>query len=233
MNRLDILKKIFQPFDRIHQSLGTACIELVDLSGGSPASLYKKTYDDMFTPLDFKQVIEQGPINSITEPAFLTLKANDEKDIHCSVSPVVTENETIAHLITWHREPVAEQSKPLLAYASGVLSLLADIPAGEDPAHTGDHRYKEELMKMRNILKDITLQLEPGDALFYSSTGAKSVTSEDGAMIFGEDRLIQHFIKNMQSPSLEIVHNLTDTLYEFSNYCQNENDILLLSVKKG
>ncbi|HOO71007.1 MAG TPA: SpoIIE family protein phosphatase [Spirochaetota bacterium] len=82
------------------------------------------------------------------------------------------------------------------------------------------------------VFKDISLILEPGDSLLFYTKGVKNATSEDGSQIYGEDRIIQNFKSNIESPPLEIIHSMTETIYEFTNYSNPADDIILMCIRK-
>lgn len=38
---------------------------------------------------------------------------------------------------------------------------------------------------------------------------------------------------NISSPSIELVHSVIDSIYEYADYTELNNDIILISVKKN
>ncbi len=89
-----------------------------------------------------------------------------------------------------------------------------------------------ELAK-RITLKDINLQLDPGDTLLYFSTGVKQATTEDGAKQYGEERLAENLLHAAGNTSVEIIHGITQDIYEFSNYSPLDNDVILVGIKRS
>ncbi|MCP4135900.1 MAG: SpoIIE family protein phosphatase [bacterium] len=85
----------------------------------------------------------------------------------------------------------------------------------------------------RNFFKDIAIVMEEGDSFLYYSNGILNACSEDGRTLYGESRLIESFVSNIASPSVELIHSLIEALYEFTDYSPVENDIILISIKKG
>ncbi len=89
-----------------------------------------------------------------------------------------------------------------------------------------------KMLAKRNFYKDVTLPLESGDMLLFYSNGVVSASSDDGKELFGEPRLYENFMKQKEEPSVEIVQNLLDELYTFTNYMPLEEDFILLCIKK-
>ncbi len=89
-----------------------------------------------------------------------------------------------------------------------------------------------ELAK-RVTLKDINIQLDPGDTLLYFSTGVKQATTEDGSKQYGEERLAENLLRAAGNASVEIVHGITQEIYEFSNYSPLDNDMILVAIKRS
>jgi len=87
-------------------------------------------------------------------------------------------------------------------------------------------------LSKRNFIRDMSIILEPGDSLLYFSNGVKNAASEDGKTVYGIESLKKIFLENMDSPSLDIVHSMTESIYEFTNYSPITEDIILLPIKK-
>jgi len=90
-----------------------------------------------------------------------------------------------------------------------------------------------KLLAKRNFFRDISLVLEPGDIMLYYSNGAVNLSTDDGSMQYGEARLVEELLKIRDESSLEIVHGLSQSLFEFSNYKPNPEDILLVSLRRS
>ena len=82
------------------------------------------------------------------------------------------------------------------------------------------------------VFKDMSLVLDPGDSLLYYTRGAVKAPSEDKKEKYGEDRIIQNYKHNIELSPLELVHSLSETIYEFTNYSNPKDDIILLCIKK-
>jgi hypothetical protein len=84
----------------------------------------------------------------------------------------------------------------------------------------------------RNVFKDISFVLEPGDILLFYSNGVSEVSTESGNMAFGESRIVECLNENLAESSMDIVHALTESLSSFANYSRFEYDVLFISIKK-
>ena len=90
-----------------------------------------------------------------------------------------------------------------------------------------------KLLAKRNFFRDISLVLEPGDIMLYYSNGAVNASTEDGSMQYGESHLVEELLKLRDDTSLETVHGLSQSIFEFSNYKPNPEDILLISMRRA
>jgi len=88
-----------------------------------------------------------------------------------------------------------------------------------------------ELTK-RGAFKDLSFTLDIGDALFYYSMGVINATTEDGTKIFGEQNLIQELAENIESTSNELSLTLTEKIYDFTNYSQLDEDVMMIAIKR-
>lgn len=89
-----------------------------------------------------------------------------------------------------------------------------------------------KLFNNRGFFRDITVNLEPGDALLFYTRGLISAKKENSEIDFGVERLKNIYRDNIDSGSLEIVHSIIESVYEFTDYCQIKDDIILISVKR-
>ena len=84
----------------------------------------------------------------------------------------------------------------------------------------------------RNFFRDITINLEQGDALLYYTRGLKLAKQENSESEYGIERLKTAYKENIESESLEIVHSIIESVYEFTDYSQIDEDIILISMKR-
>ncbi|MCP4129439.1 MAG: SpoIIE family protein phosphatase [bacterium] len=80
--------------------------------------------------------------------------------------------------------------------------------------------------------KDITLQMEKGDILLLYTDGITEALADDGKTMYDIERLTECFLKNIHKGSMEIIHSIVDSLYEFIDYAMLDDDITLICVKK-
>ncbi|HSV95756.1 MAG TPA: SpoIIE family protein phosphatase [Spirochaetota bacterium] len=84
----------------------------------------------------------------------------------------------------------------------------------------------------RNVFKDISFVIEPGDILLFYSNGVSEVASENGKMAYGESRIVECLNENLGETSMDIVHALTESLSGFANHSGFDYDVLIISIKK-
>jgi serine phosphatase RsbU (regulator of sigma subunit) len=49
---------------------------------------------------------------------------------------------------------------------------------------------------------------------------------------FGVEKLKDIYRENIESESLDIVHSIIESVYEFTDYAQINDDIILISIKR-
>ncbi len=90
-----------------------------------------------------------------------------------------------------------------------------------------------KLFANRNFIKDMSINLEPGDALLYYTRGVKKAKAENSETEYGLDNLKNEMKSNIESGSLEIVHSIIESIYQFTDYAQIDEDIILIAIKKN
>jgi len=90
-----------------------------------------------------------------------------------------------------------------------------------------------KLFNNRGFYRDITVNLEPGDALLYYTRGLMSAKKDNSDIEFGVERLKDIYRENIESGSLDIVHSIIESVYEFTDYAQINDDIILISIKRA
>jgi sigma-B regulation protein RsbU (phosphoserine phosphatase) len=90
-----------------------------------------------------------------------------------------------------------------------------------------------KLFSNRNFLRDMTINLEPGDALLYYTRGVKEAKAENSETEYGLEKLKNELKTNIESGSLEIVHSIIESIYEFTDYAELNEDIILISMKRN
>lgn len=89
-----------------------------------------------------------------------------------------------------------------------------------------------KLFSNRGFFRDITINLEPGDALLYYTRGIRNAKKENSETEYGIENLKNAYRENIDSESLDIVHSVIESLYEYTDYAQVKDDIILISVKR-
>jgi len=90
-----------------------------------------------------------------------------------------------------------------------------------------------KLFSNRNFLKDMTINMEQGDSLLYYTRGVKQAKADNSDNEYGLERLKAEVKENIESESLEIVHSIIESIYEFTDYAQLNEDIILISMKRN
>lgn len=88
------------------------------------------------------------------------------------------------------------------------------------------------LFNNRGFFRDLSISLEPGDALLYYTRGLTLARKEHSENEFGIERLKNVYRENTGADSLDIVHSIIESVYEFTDYSQMEEDIILISMKR-
>lgn len=89
-----------------------------------------------------------------------------------------------------------------------------------------------KLFGNRGFYRDLTIYLEQGDALLFYTRGLRNAKKENSETEFGIDKLKETFKENIESHSLELVHSIIEAVYEFTDYAQITEDIILISMKR-
>jgi serine phosphatase RsbU (regulator of sigma subunit) len=90
-----------------------------------------------------------------------------------------------------------------------------------------------KLFSNRNFLRDMTINLEPGDALLYYTRGVKEAKAENSETEYGLEKLKNEMKTNIESGSLEIVHSIIESIYEYTDYAELNEDVILISIKRN
>lgn len=89
-----------------------------------------------------------------------------------------------------------------------------------------------KLFSNRNFLRDMSISLEEGDALLYYTRGIVKARSENSKEEYGLGKLKDEMKSNIDSGSLEIVHSIIESVYDYTDYAQLDEDIILISMKR-
>ncbi len=83
-----------------------------------------------------------------------------------------------------------------------------------------------------NVYKDIEISLQDGDSLLLYTDGVTEALSEDTGDMFGSERLVDIFVENHSATSLDILHSIVGSVYEYINYTSQEDDITMICIKR-
>jgi len=89
-----------------------------------------------------------------------------------------------------------------------------------------------KLFNNRGFFRDITINLEPGDALLYYTRGVRRARKDPHEAEYGIERLKNTYKENIEYDSLEIVHSIIESVYDYTDYSEISDDIILISMKK-
>jgi sigma-B regulation protein RsbU (phosphoserine phosphatase) len=79
--------------------------------------------------------------------------------------------------------------------------------------------------------EDISLRMRPGDSLLLYTDGITESMSSDKKM-YDSEKLEQVYTDFASLPSIEIVHSIIDSVFSFTDYSEQEDDITVLCLKK-
>jgi sigma-B regulation protein RsbU (phosphoserine phosphatase) len=80
--------------------------------------------------------------------------------------------------------------------------------------------------------KTIEFTMQSGDILLMYSDGITEAWSGDKSVMFGEERLVNAIINADKSSSNHIIMDVLNSLYEFTDYSTQEDDITIICIKK-
>ncbi len=89
-----------------------------------------------------------------------------------------------------------------------------------------------QLQTRARTSRDIVIQMHPGDILLIYSSSITRTVSEDGKRHYPESSILQPIISESDSTATDITHSVIESLYDFTNFGEIPEDILLLTVKK-
>ncbi len=237
-NMRDIQAKLFPKFDEIK--------ELDIRSAYLPAEIMSGTFiDGIFLDSSTYQlaacdVSEYGPASSFIGAAIRTIIRSEASKKKIPSAMIESITNKIKNLISGSSgsskifltiyQLNLKTGKVVLSSYGNITTLfytkkrngLIDLESTE----TG------KLFSNRNFLKDMTINLEPGDALLYYTRGVKKAKAENSESEYGMEKLKAEVKSNIDTGSLETVHSIIESVYEFTDYAQLNEDIILISMKR-
>jgi sigma-B regulation protein RsbU (phosphoserine phosphatase) len=112
--------------------------------------------------------------------------------------------------------------QPVFLYHKKKNRLIS--PQGERPQVGG---------VAEDVYRDLSIQMEPGDSLLLYTGAILEESSEPAGEKYGEQRLMENYLKVAESASREIVRSVAESVYEFINYSRQKDDIIIINIKKS
>lgn len=79
---------------------------------------------------------------------------------------------------------------------------------------------------------DISFTLENGDCILLYTDGITESVSRESREMYGDRRLVEKFMEYINIPSRDMLHSIIGTVYEFTGYEKQEDDITMICIKK-
>jgi serine phosphatase RsbU (regulator of sigma subunit) len=238
-NMRDIQAKLFPKFDEIKElDIRSAYLPAEFMSGTFIDGIF---LDNMTYQLSACDVSEYGPASSFVGAAIRTIIRSDASQKKVPSAMIESINNKIKNLITGSAgssniyltiyQLNLKTGKVIISSFGSITTLfytkkrngLIDIASTE----TG------KLFSNRNFLRDMTINMEPGDALLYYTRGVRKAKAENSDTEYGLEKLKAEMKSNIESGSLEIVHSVIESIYEFTDYAQLDEDIILIAMKRN
>jgi serine phosphatase RsbU (regulator of sigma subunit)/DNA-binding response OmpR family regulator len=85
-----------------------------------------------------------------------------------------------------------------------------------------------------NTYHDAELTLESGDSLLMYTDGLTEAADRKSSLftMFGEERLLEAFKRAQGQPSRDILHSIVGSMYEFTQYCEQMDDITAICIRR-
>lgn len=238
-NMRDIQAKLFPKFDEIKElDIRSAYLPAEFMSGTFIDGIFLDNTTYQLTACD---VSEYGPASSFVGAAIRTIIRSDALQKKIPSAMIESINNKIKNLITGSAgssniyltiyQLNLKTGKVVISSFGNITTLfytkkrngLIDIASTE----TG------KLFSNRNFLRDMTINMEPGDALLYYTRGVKKAKAENSDTEYGLEKLKAEMKSNIESGSLEIVHSIIESIYGFTDYAQLDEDIILIAMKRN
>jgi serine phosphatase RsbU (regulator of sigma subunit) len=116
--------------------------------------------------------------------------------------------------------------------AFGPLTALLFDAQKRGALNLGDTQIGKELAK-RESIRDLSFSFHSGDSILYYTPSVINAESEDGKTTYGYSTLWDRYVKNIESPAVEHVHSITQSVFEFSNYSPLKEDVILVKIRKN
>lgn len=236
MNIRDIQARLFPQFDNIEEmdirsaylpaemmsgtfidgffaDKSTYILAACDVSDYGPASLFVgAAIRTIIRSVDFQKMIPSMMITTIETKIKNMSAGGSLSDIHLAIFQL---NLKTGKAVISSYGPITT-----LFYTKKKAGLidLGDTEAGK-------------LFAKRTFFRDLTITLDPGDTLLYYTRGVVRAKRDYDEQEYGLARLKETILANISGESLELVHAITESVYEFTDYNPAREDIILISMK--
>jgi serine phosphatase RsbU (regulator of sigma subunit) len=238
-NIQDLQVKLFPKFDEIKEfDIRSAYLPAEFMSGTFIDGIFldKTTYQ--LTACD---VSEYGPASSFVGAAIRTIIRSDASQKKVPSAMIESITNKIKNMITGSAgssniylaiyQLNIKTGKVVLSSFGNITTLfytkkrngLIDLASTESG----------KLFSNRNFIKDMTINMEQGDTLLYYTRGVRKAKAENSGTEYGLEKLKAEVKENIESESLAIVHSIIESIYEFTDYAQLNEDIILISMKRN
>lgn len=237
MNIRDIQAKLFPQFDNIEgMDIRSAYLPAEMMSGTFIDGFFadKETYilaacdvsdygpASLFVGAAIRTILRSGEFQKMIPSMMITTIETKIKNLSAggSLSDIYL---TICQLNLKTGKAVISSYGPAttLFYTSKKAGLidLGDTEAGK-------------LFAKRTFFRDLTISLDPGDTLLYYTRGVIRARRDFDEQEYGLARLKENTLVNISGESLELIHGITESVYEFTDYNPVREDIILISMKR-
>lgn len=237
-NIQDLQVKLFPKFDNIKEfDIRSAYLPAEFMSGTFIDGIFLDNSTYQLTACD---VSEYGPASSFVGAAIRTIIRSDASQKKIPSAMVESITNKIKNLISGSASSNniylsiyqlnIKTGKVVISSYGNITTLfytkkrngLIDLASTESG----------KLFSNRNFLKDMTINMEQGDALLYYTRGVRKAKAENSETEYGLEKLKAKVKENIESESLGIVHSIIESIYEFTDYAQLNEDIILISMKR-
>jgi serine phosphatase RsbU (regulator of sigma subunit) len=238
-NIQDLQVKLFPKFDEIKEfDIRSAYLPAEFMSGTFIDGIFLDNTTYQLTACD---VSEYGPASSFVGAAIRTIIRSDASQKKVPSAMIESITNKIKNMISGSAgssniylaiyQLNIKTGKVVLSSFGNITTLfytkkrngLIDLASTESG----------KLFSNRNFLKDMTINMEQGDTLLYYTRGVRKAKAENSETEYGLVKLKAELKENIESESLEIVHSIIESIYEFTDYAQLNEDIILISMKRN
>jgi serine phosphatase RsbU (regulator of sigma subunit) len=113
----------------------------------------------------------------------------------------------------------------------GAPNLIYAAPAKKKVESVNASPTGKILSKRKDVM-DISMHLDKDDVMLFYSNGITKAYSETHKEQYGINRLAKAMYDSIKEESIFITHNVTSSIYDFTEYATFEEDIILLCIKR-